>query len=130
MKKRTSFINGHINSQQNPELDAYVQERIELVLGKFKNRIELLEVRMKEDCHSNNVKRTCTIEVRLVSRGRIRVTATKDNAFAAVLAAIHNAETKIGKEITKHQQGQNLRHRRQGLRQDNRQWALQLAETF
>ena len=118
-----------INGRKNPALEAFVQERINLVMGKFASRIESIEVRFKEEAQKKVSHKKCMIEVRLSPRGRVRVSAKKENIYAAVLAAIHSAELQVSKDLRRHQRGNNLRHRKQGLRQENRHWADQLAAT-
>lgn len=118
-----------IGGRNNPKLEAFVQDRIELVMGKFENRIESIDVRFREEAHKKVAKKICSIEVRLSPRGRVRVSAKKENVYAAVHAAVHSAELQVCKDLERHQRGSNLRHRKQGLRQENRQWADQLAAT-
>ncbi len=118
-----------INGQNSPALEAYVRERIDLVMGKFDNRIESIEVRLKEETHKKEARKSCWIDVRLSPRGRVRVSAKKGNFYASVLAAIHSAELQISRDLQRHQRGNKLRHRKKGLRQENRQWADQLAAT-
>ncbi|MFC1758702.1 HPF/RaiA family ribosome-associated protein [Planctomycetota bacterium] len=125
VKLTTNVIDG----RSNPRLESFVQDRVDLVMGKFENRIESMTVRFKDETHKKISKKVCMIEVRLSPRGRVRVSAKKENAFAAVHAAVHSAELQVCRDLDRHQRGNNLRHRRKGLRQENRQWADQLAAT-
>jgi hypothetical protein len=117
-----------INGQKNPTLDEEVKRRVGLAMSKFAERIESVEVRLKES-RRKATEKICTIEVKMTPRGRIRVSSKKNDLGAAAFDAIRRAELQVCRDLERHQRGQNLRHRKQGLRQETRQWAVLLAAT-
>lgn len=119
-----------INCQNNLVLEEYVKQRIEMILGKFEDRIETIEVRFKEDARRKTFEKNCVIEVQLNPRGTVRISSRKSGRKAAALDAIRRAELQVSRDLKRHQRGQNLRHRQQGLRPETRQWAMDLAASI
>ena len=95
------------NKQKNEKLDAYVRDRLELIIGRFAERVGHIEVHLVDENSSKGGEdKICTIDVKLTPRGQLHVRAKQDNLYAAALKAIHRAETVIAKTVDKGHRGQ------------------------
>ncbi len=105
------------NKRKNTKLDSYVRERLDLVIGRFTDRIGHIEVYLiDENNNKGGEDKVCTIDVKLVPRGQLHVRAKQANLYTAALKAIHRAETVIAKAVDKGHRGQEIRHRNGGVR--------------
>lgn len=109
-------VNIH-NKKKNPRVDSYVEERLELVVGRFEDRIGHIDVHVLDE---NGLKggedKVCTIDIKLVPRGQLHVRARHNNVYSAIVKAIHRAETVVAKAVDRGHLGLEARHRQTGLR--------------
>lgn len=106
------------NKHRNPRIETSVCDRLELVVGRFSDRIAHLDVHIRDE---NGLKggglKTCTIDIKLDPRGQLHVQAKHENLYAAIGKAIHRAETVIAKAVDRGHRGHEVRHQRGGVKQ-------------
>lgn len=105
------------NKKQNPKLDSYVRDRLDLVVGRFDDRISHVDVRLLDE---NNGKggddKICAIEIKLIPRGQLHVRAKNENIYSAIVKAVHRAETVVAKAVDRGHRGHATRHQHGGVR--------------
>lgn len=105
------------NKRKNARVDTYVRDRIELVVGRFEDRIGHVEVHVIDE---NGLKggedKICTIDIKLTPRGQLHVQAKHDNIYSAIVKAVHRAECVVAKAVDKGHRGHEVRHRHGGIR--------------
>ena len=106
-----------INKKKNPRIEAYARDRLDLVVGRFADRISRVDVRViDENAGKGGEDKVCTIDIKLVPRGQVHVRAKNGNMYAAIVKAIHRAETVIAKSVDRNNRGHEIRHRSGGIR--------------
>ncbi len=82
------------------ELEAYVVQRLETVVSRFACRVSGATVHLREGNRDNgDVHRICDIDVRLIPRGEIHVSARHESSHSAALDAIRRIETAVAKAV-------------------------------
>jgi putative sigma-54 modulation protein len=106
-----------INKKRNSRVESYVRERLELVVGRFADRISHVDVHVVDE---NGVKggedKICTIDIKLIPRGQLHVRAKNQDLYAAIVKAVHRAETVVAKTVDKGHRGHEVRHQHGGVR--------------
>lgn len=98
-------------------VETYVRTRIELVIGRFAERIARVHTHVsQETSHECNEHYLCTCEIKLASHGLIYVSAKHATVEGAVLRAVHRAETALAKTIDRGYRARRVRHNGGGLR--------------
>lgn len=112
----TMQINIH-NKRKNQRVNNYIYDRLELVVGRFAERIGHIDVHVIDE---NNMKggedKICTIDIKLTPRGQLHVRAKHDNLYRAIVKAVHRAETVVAKAVDRGHRGLEVRHRHGGIR--------------
>jgi len=104
------------NKKKNPRIESYVQERMELVVGRFSERIGHVDVHLvDENGIKGGVDKICTIDIKLTPRGQLHVRAKHENLYSAIVKAIHRAETVVAKAVDRGHRGHEIRHKRGGV---------------
>lgn len=112
----TMLVNIH-NKRKNPRIDNYVRDRIELVVGRFAERIGHIDVHLiDENGAKGGEDKVCAIDIKLTPRGNLHVRAKHDNLYRAIVKAVHRAETVVAKAVDKGHRGHEVRHRHGGIR--------------
>ena len=92
------------NERKNPKVEEYVRDHVEMVLGRFTNRVSQIDVRIADE---NNGKgghdKVCTMDVTLIPRGVIHLKAKHESVYGAITRAIHRTEAVVAKSIDKQQ---------------------------
>jgi len=112
----TMQINIH-NKRKNRRVDNYIRDRLDLVVGRFAERIGHIDVHVIDE---NNGKggedKICTIDLKLTPRGQLHVRAKHLNLYSAIVKAVHRAEKVVAKAVDKGHRGLQVRHRQGGIR--------------
>lgn len=112
----TMQINIH-NKRKNPRVDTYIRDRLELVIGRFADRIGHIDVHViDENKDKGGEDKICTIDIKLTPRGQLHVRAKHVNLYSAIVKAIHRAEVVVAKAVDKGHRGHDVRHRHGGIR--------------
>jgi len=112
----TMQINIH-NKRKNTRVDNYVYDRLELVVGRFADRIGHIDVHVfDENGTKGGEDKICTIDIKLTPRGQLHVRAKHLNLYSAIVKAVHRAETVVAKAVDKGHRSQEVRHRNGGMR--------------
>ena len=99
------------------DIEAYARDRIELVMGRFTERIAHVDMHLaKSNTHDSDNDHLCTFDVKLVPRGTIHVSANNGTARSAVVKAAHRAETALAKAVDRGHRSRNVRHQGGGVR--------------
>ena len=105
------------NGQDNAE--QFIRDRLELVVGRFQDRLSTIEVRVRDDnAHKGGIDKTCSIDAHLVPRGMLHVQATEQEVQAAVIKAIHRLESVVAKTVDRGHHSSSIRHSQGGARQE------------
>lgn len=100
------------NKRNNPKLDGYVRDRLDLVVGRFRDRIAHVDVRIiDENDGKGGEDKACSIDIKLAPRGQLHVQARNADVYAAVVKAVHRAETVLAKTVDRGHRGRVVRHR-------------------
>lgn len=106
-----------INKKNNAKVEAYARDRLELVMGRFADRVSHVDVHViDENGTKGGCDKTCTIDMKLIPRGQLHVRAKHDDLYSAIAKAIHRAETVVAKAVDKGHRGQEVRHKQGGIR--------------
>ncbi len=105
------------NERNNPEIEDFVHSRLEMVVGRFHERLGRIQVRLlDENAHKGGVDKTCNIDAAIVPRGKLHVHASESGIREAILKAIHRLEAVLAKTIDRGHRSDAIRHRQGGLR--------------
>ena len=116
-ERQTTMHINIFNKRANPKVDEYVRDRIDLVVGRFAERIDHLEVQViDENGPKGGEDKVCTIDIKLIPRGRLHVRARHENLYSAIVKAIHRAESVIAKAVDRGHRGHEVRHQGGGIR--------------
>lgn len=106
-----------INKKRNLDIERYARERLDLVIGRFADRISHVELHVvDENGTKGGEDKICTIDIKLVPRGQLHVRARNENLYSAIVKAVHRAETVVAKAVDKGHRGHEVRHRHGGIR--------------
>ena len=111
-----------LSKSPNRELERHARERVELIVGKFHDRIDRVQVQLKEE--SEGGKTCCSIDARLIPRGTLHVHATEREAYEAINKAMHRLETVVAKAVDRGHHSAATRHAGGGLRGALRNWEV------
>ena len=88
------------NRIHNPQLDHFMRERLQMLIGRFPHRVGHIDVNLfDENAGKGGEDKLCTIDVKLIPRGRLHVRAEHSDMYAAALKAIHRAEQVVAKTV-------------------------------
>jgi ribosomal subunit interface protein len=105
-----------VNRRNNPELEDFVTSRLERTAERFSDRISHVDVRFAdENGAKGGADKTCSIDLRLIGRGDIHVSAHGDNIYTVASNAIHRAEAALTKTIERGNRSRQIRHRGGGV---------------
>ncbi|MCA9213055.1 MAG: HPF/RaiA family ribosome-associated protein [Planctomycetales bacterium] len=101
-------------------LEAFAEERIDLVLGRFADRIAHFDIHVRAEHSTHGAEEyLCTCDVKLHPRGTIHVHANESSAQNAIIAAVHRAETVLAKTVDRGHRSKAVRHNGGGVRHLN-----------
>ena len=116
------------NKRNNPAIEEYIRNRLELVVGRFHKRLGRIEVRvLDENATKGGVDKTVNIDAALIPRGKLHVHATEAEIHEAILKAVHRLETVVAKAVDRSHRSEAIRHRHGGLRNTNNRMAEEAA---
>ena len=108
-----------INKKQNSQVDDFVRDKLELLVGRFAERIGLIDVRVVDENNGRGGEdKICTIDIKLIPRGQMHVRAKNENLYAAIAKAAHRAESVVAKAVERGHQGHEARQCQNGSRGD------------
>jgi ribosomal subunit interface protein len=106
-----------INKHQNRKLEEYARQRLQLVLGRFDERLSAIDVHLRdENAQKGGRDKTCSIDARLIPRGTLHVHATEHDMYEAILKAVHRLETVVAKTVDRGHRSKAIRHQQGGVR--------------
>lgn len=106
-----------INKKRNPQVDDFVREKLDSIVGRFDDRIQHVDVHVVDQNDGKGGEdKICTIDIKLIPRGQLHVRAKNENLYAAISKAIHRAETVVAKAIDRTHRGLEVRHRQEAIR--------------
>jgi len=113
-------IDIHIaDKQHDATIEQLIHDRLELVVGRFDDRLARIEVRVRDDnAHKGGIDQTCSIDAHLIPRGMLHVQATEQDTQEAIIKAIHRLESVVAKTVDRGHHSSSIRHRQGGLRQE------------
>ena len=103
------------NNRRNPRLESYVRRRVESVMGRRDDRINRVEVHLRDD---GGIEKACNLVLHLSPRGQICVSAKHEDIYAAAVMAVNRAEQALAKAVERNCRSKNLRHAEAGVRRD------------
>ena len=103
------------NNRHNPRLEAYVRRRVESVMGRREDRINRVEVYLRDE---GGVEKSCNLVLHLSPRGQICVSAKHEDIYAAAVVAVNRAEQALAKAVDRGSKSRKLRHSEGGVRRD------------
>ena len=106
-----------VSKHHEPVIEEHVRERLEMVVGRFGERLASIEVHLKdENANKGGVDKTCSIDAKLIPRGTLHVHATEREFGEAIRKAIHRLETVVAKTVDRGHHSSQVRHAGGGLR--------------
>ena len=102
------------NQRQNPQVEEFVREHLQVSFEKFADKISRIEVHLLDE---NGQKgggddKICTIDVKLSGMGLLHVRAKNDDIYSSILKAIQRADASIAKTLDR--KSSKTRIRKQG----------------
>jgi ribosome-associated translation inhibitor RaiA len=108
----------YINNEPHDDIEPFIRDRLELVVGRFHDRLSTIEIRIRDNNGSKGgIDKTCSIDAHLVPRGMLHVQATEQEMQQAVIKAIHRLESVVAKTVDRGHQSSSARHSHSGLRE-------------
>ncbi len=105
------------NQRHNPEVEEFVRNRLDLVVGRFAQRLSTLDVHIRdENAQKGGVDKTCSIDAHLFPRGTVHVHATESDIQKAILKAVERLKTVVTKTVDRGHQSAAVRHGEGGTR--------------
>ena len=122
------------NKLQDPQVEEYARERLDMLVGRFNERLSSIDIRvLDENAAKGGIDKCCSIDARLIPRGTLHVHAKERDIYEAVLKAVHRLETVVAKSVDRGHQGMSVRHQGGGLRRESNrvseQEAMALADS-
>lgn len=109
-----------VTTQKNRRLADYVENRLELAVGRHTPRIEKIQVHIvDENGGKGGQDITCTMDANIVPRGRLHVRATECTVREAIDKAAHRLTATVSKLVSRSHRGRAIRHAHGGLRHEN-----------
>ncbi len=98
-------------------VEAYARERVELVIGRFADRIGHVDMHLAcENSRHGNDEFLCTFDIKLTPRGIIHVSAKNETSRSAIVKAVHRAESALAKVVDRGHRSRSVRHNGGGVR--------------
>lgn len=115
------LMNVHVvNRRHNTQVEDFVRERLELIVGRFHDRLSGIDVHLRdENAGKGGIDKSCSIDAHLVPRGSLHVQATEPTIYDAIRKAVHRLETVVAKTVDRGHRGRAIRHAGGGLRHEN-----------
>jgi ribosome-associated translation inhibitor RaiA len=89
-----------IHKRDDPQVERYARERLNVAVGRFKDRLASIEVNLSDNRVSpGEVDKTCSIDARLIPHGMLHVQATERDFHEAIAMAVHRLEAVVAKTI-------------------------------
>ena len=109
-----------ISKLQDPKVEEFARQRLDLLVGRFNDRLSSIDVRvLDENASKGGVDKRCSIDARLIPRGTLHVHAKERDIYEAVLKAIRRLETVVAKSVDRGHQSMSVRHQGGGLRRES-----------
>ena len=118
-----------INDRHNPRVEQYALQRLNLIVGRFEERLSSIDVRIRDLNAEKGIDKSCSIDACLIPRGKLHVQAKERDVYEAVLTAIHRLETVVSKTVDCGDCAKTVRHSNGGPRPDTDQVSVQADET-
>ena len=110
-----------INKRHNTQVEEYARGRLDLVVGRFQDRLSSIDVHVRDDnAQKGGLDKTCSIDARLIPRGTLHVQATERDIYEAIVKAVHRLETVIAKTVDRGHRSAAVRHGEGGARHVDR----------
>ena len=117
MKLEIHIANGELRDQ----VDEFIRDRLNLVVGRFQDRLAGIEVRLRDtNAQKGGEDKFCSIDAHLVPRGVVHVQATETNVQEAITKAVHRLESVVAKTVDRGHNAANVRHQQGRMRQESR----------
>ena len=85
------------NSVGESRLSHYLESRLETSLRRFSNRISEIEVVVRSENAGKDL--FCSLDLKLIPRGIIHVSAKHENVHSAISKAVQRAENAMAKTV-------------------------------
>ena len=99
------------------DIESFIRERVELVIGRFSDRIAHVDVHVAQEHSSHGgAEYVCTFDLKMLPRGVVHVSANNDSPQSAIVKAVHRAETAVAKTVDRGHRSRSARHNGEGIR--------------
>lgn len=89
----------------------YIQRKVHFAMDRIGERIKSVFVRIEDQTKASPAfDGVCRIEVDLLPRGHVHVSATGESVFDCVLQAIRKMEHAVKHDIDRHRRSSKIRH--------------------
>ena len=106
-----------INQITDADVEEFVRERLDAVLGRFEQRLSTLDIHLRdENAQKSGIDKTCSIDAHLFPRGTVHVHATESDVEKAVNKALERLKTVVAKTVDRGHQSKAIRHGQGGVR--------------
>ena len=100
-----------INDRQNPQVEEYARQRLNLIVGRFEERLSSIDIHIRDvKVGKKGIDKSCSIDVCLMPRGKLHVQAKERDVYDAVLKAIHRLETVVCRTVDRGHRAKAGRH--------------------
>lgn len=99
------------NIKNEPMVREYIQRKVHFALDRIEARVRNVVVRIEDETRASPAfDGVCRIEVDLVPRGHVHVSANGESVFDCVLQAIRKMEHAVKHDIDRHRKSSKIRH--------------------
>ena len=94
-------------------VESYIDRRIHFALDRMKSRIASVNVFLQDETKgSHRFDGSCRIDIELMTRGNVHVTAHGESPHECFLKAIHTIENKVKTTLQKRNHSSRIRHKK------------------
>jgi len=91
----------------------FIERKVHFALDRIEDRIKRVTVRLEDQTKNSALfDGCCRIEVDLIPRGHVHVSAKGESKFDCVLKAIRKMEHAVKHSIDRHRTAANIRHQK------------------
>lgn len=91
-----------INQRHNPQVEAFAFERFEKLSRRLSSRLVNIAVQIREASASKpHMKKRCSIDATIAAYGKLHVSATESNVYAAIHKAVNRLDSAIATRLSR-----------------------------
>ena len=108
---KIEIVNKHVSNE--PMVREYILRKIQFATDRLASRISHVTVRLEDETRGSAAfDGRCQIEVTMIPRGHVHVSANGESVYDCVLQAIRKMEHAVKNDIDRNRRSSKIRHQR------------------